>query len=79
MVKERLDSEEVSRSRCEFGRHHNTIWRNSLQGGENLFRDYFAELPVFPPKKIRRRFRMRRDLFMRIHEVIISHDRYFVQ
>jgi hypothetical protein len=79
MVKERLDSEGVSRSRRESGRRHNTIWCNSLQGGENLFRDYFAELPVFPPKKFLRRFRMRCDLFMRIHEVIISHDRYFVQ
>jgi hypothetical protein len=79
MVKERLDSSRVSRSRRESGRRRNTIWRNSLQGGENLFRDYFAELLVFPPKKFRRRFRMRRDLFMRIHEAIISHDRYFVQ
>jgi hypothetical protein len=79
MVKERLSSEGGSRSQRNFGRCHNTIWRNSLQGEENLFRDYFAESPVFPPKKFRRRFRMRRDLFMRIHDAIISHDRYFVQ
>jgi hypothetical protein len=79
MVKERLNSEGGSRSRRNSGRCRNTIWRNSLQGKENLFRDYFAKSPVFPPKKFRRRFRMRHNLFMRIHDTIISHDRYFVQ
>ncbi|XP_062170457.1 uncharacterized protein LOC133876188 [Alnus glutinosa] len=79
MVKELLDSEGGSRSRRDSGRRRNTIWHNSLQGKENLFCHYFAESPVFPPKKFRRRFRMRRDLFMRIHDTIISHDRYFVQ
>jgi hypothetical protein len=79
MIKERLDGEGGSRSRRVSGRRRNTIWRNSLQGQENLFRDYFAESAVYPPNKFRRRFRMRRDLFMRIHDAIISHDRYFVQ
>jgi hypothetical protein len=79
MVKERLNSGGGSRSHRNSGRRRNTIWRNSLQGKENLFRYYFAESPVFPPKKFRRRFRMRCDLFMRIHDAIISHDRYFVQ
>jgi len=79
MVKEQLDGEWGSRSRHDSARRRNTIWRNSLQGEENLFRDYFAESPVFPPKKFWRRFRMRRDLFMRIHDAIVSHDRYFVQ
>ncbi|XP_062173489.1 uncharacterized protein LOC133878942 [Alnus glutinosa] len=79
IVKGRLDGEGGSRSRHDSARRRNTIWRDSLQGEENLFRDYFAESPVFPPKKFRRRFRMRRDLFMRIHDAIISHDRYFVQ
>jgi hypothetical protein len=68
MVKERLNSEWGSRSRRNSSLRRNTIWRNSLQGEKNIFRDYFAEWPVFPPKKFRRRFRMRRDLFMRIHD-----------
>ncbi|GLT71383.1 hypothetical protein SLA2020_434080 [Shorea laevis] len=46
MVKERLDSEGGSRSRR---RRRNAIWRNSLQGQENLFRDYFAKSPIYPP------------------------------
>ena len=55
-VKERLDSKRGSTSHHDSGRRRNTIWRNSLQGEQNLFRDYFAKLPVYPPKKFRRRF-----------------------
>jgi hypothetical protein len=78
-VKERLDSKRGSTSHNDSGRRRNTIWRNSLQGEQNLFRDYFAELPVYPPKKFRRRFRMCRDLFIRIHDAIIAYDTYFIQ
>jgi hypothetical protein len=74
-----LDSKRGSTSHHDSGRRRNTIWRNSLQGEQNLFRDYFAELPVYPPKKFRRRFRMCRDLFIRIHDAIIAHDTYFIQ
>jgi hypothetical protein len=78
-AKERLDSKRGSTSHHDSGRHRNTIWRNSLQGEQNLFHDYFAELLVYPPKKFRRRFRMRCDLFIRIHDAIIAHDTYFIQ
>jgi hypothetical protein len=77
-AKERPDSKRGSTSHHDSGRHRNTIWRNSLQGEQNLFHDYFAELPVYPPKKFPRRFRMRCDLFIRIHDAIITHDTYFI-
>jgi hypothetical protein len=60
MVKERLDSEGGSRSQRDSGQRRNTIWRNSLQGEENLSRDYFVESLVFPLKKFQRRFCMHR-------------------
>ena len=79
MVKEQLDSKRGSRSQHDSGWCRNTIWHNSLQGEENLFRDYSTELPVYPPKKFQRGFRMRRDLFICIHDAIIAHDTYFIQ
>jgi hypothetical protein len=79
MAKERFHSERGSTSRRDSGQSRNTICRNSLQGQENLFRDYFAASPVYPAKKFRRRFRMRRELFMYIHDAIVDHEPYFVQ
>jgi hypothetical protein len=51
MAKERFHSERGSTSRRDSGRSRNTICHNSLQGQENLFRDYFAASPVYPAKK----------------------------
>jgi hypothetical protein len=50
-----------------------------LQGQENSFRDYFAASLVYPAKKFRRRFRMRHELFIYIHDTIVDHEPYFVQ
>jgi hypothetical protein len=55
------------------------IFRNSLQGEENILHDYFAASPVYPPNKFRRRIRKRRELFIRIHDAIVDHEPYFVQ
>ncbi|KAH7842986.1 hypothetical protein Vadar_011343 [Vaccinium darrowii] len=44
------------------GRQH--IPRNRVGDNEQLMRDYFAEDPLFPPHKFRRRSRMNRDLFL---------------
>ncbi|KAF5794373.1 putative harbinger transposase-derived protein [Helianthus annuus] len=42
------------------------IRRNHIQGHERLYRDYFAENPVYPSNLFRLRFRMSRPLFLRI-------------
>ncbi|XP_042964635.1 uncharacterized protein LOC122298854 [Carya illinoinensis] len=59
--------------RCKF------IRRDHVQGHECLFRDYFAENPVYPSNLFRRRFRMSRPLFLRILNKVESYDPYFVQ
>ena len=79
MAKERFHRERGSTSRRDSGRSRNTICRNSLQGQENLFRDYFAASPVYPSKKFQRRFRMCHELFIYIHDAIVDHEPYFVQ
>ena len=55
------------------------IDRNHLAGHKRLYDDYFAEEPVYPPKLFRRRFRMRRSLFLRILSKVETHEPYFIQ
>ncbi|XP_035547298.1 uncharacterized protein LOC108998374 [Juglans regia] len=55
------------------------IRRNPLEGHERLWNDYFAEPSIYPPNVFRRRFRMHRNLFLRIHSAVEAHDDYFVQ
>jgi hypothetical protein len=78
-AKEQFHSERGSISRRDSGKSRNTIYCNSLQGQENLFHDYFVASPVYPAKKFWRRFRMHRELFVYIHDVIVDHKPYFVQ
>ena len=46
---------------------------------EHLVRDYFSSTHVFDNVKFRRRFRMRRELFLRIVDSVATFDSYFVQ
>jgi hypothetical protein len=43
-----------------------TVSRNRVAGHEALMQDYFAEVPTYPPSLFRRRYRMRRELFVKI-------------
>ena len=43
-----------------------SIQRNHLVGHERLFLDYFTLTPIYSPALFRRRFRMKRSLFLRI-------------
>ncbi|KAL6549691.1 hypothetical protein OROMI_020179 [Orobanche minor] len=53
--------------------------RNHIEGHKGLFRDYFADPPSYPANDFRRRFRMNRDLFLRIKDAVVAHDSYFLQ
>ena len=55
------------------------INRNSLEGHERIIKDYFADQPIYDEKLFRRRFRMRRALFLKIVNAVEGHDPYFVQ
>ena len=60
-------------------KRHRSIRRNHLVGHERLFLDYFSLISIYPPTLFRRRFRMKRSLFLRIQSKIEAHDSYFVQ
>ena len=55
------------------------IRRNSLEGHQRLFQDYFCVSPSYPPNLFRRRFRMQRHLFLRIQAEVEAYEPYFVQ
>ncbi|XP_028102978.1 uncharacterized protein LOC114302180 [Camellia sinensis] len=69
----KMEEESRSRQRRVF------IRRNTLQGHQRLFLDYFTESPIYPPNVFRKRFRMNRSLFLRIHSTLKAHEPYFVQ
>ncbi|XP_074557036.1 uncharacterized protein LOC141813023 [Curcuma longa] len=58
---------------------HNVINRNREAADRNLFNDYFTENALYNDAMFRRRFRMGRNLFMRIYDAISNHDSYFIQ
>ena len=60
-------------------KHCRYIDRNHLAGHRRLYDDYFAEEPVYPPNLFRRKFRMRRSLFLRILSKVEAHEPYFTQ
>jgi hypothetical protein len=53
--------------------------RDRWAGDARLFDDYFAVNPVYDDVIFRRRFRMRRSLFLRIVEDVKNYDDYFMQ
>jgi hypothetical protein len=51
-----------------------------FEGGyQRLFKDYFAESPVYTVYLFQRRFHMHKHLFLRIVDNVSAHDQYFVQ
>ncbi|XP_065075002.1 uncharacterized protein LOC135698796 [Ochlerotatus camptorhynchus] len=54
------------------------INRFAEEGARRLFDDYFAEEPVYTSEQFRRRFRMRRYLFLRIAKAL-ERNEYFIQ
>ncbi|XP_074327018.1 uncharacterized protein LOC141664959 [Apium graveolens] len=59
--------------------NHRVIDRNREEGHARLYRDYFADTPTYTDTQFRRRFRMRRSLFLKIQEAVTMHDNYFTQ
>ncbi|KAI3521391.1 hypothetical protein L1887_10854 [Cichorium endivia] len=49
------------------------------QGETRLMEDYFVDNPIYDETIFRRRFRMRKPLFLRIVNAITTNDRYFQQ
>ncbi|DBA03196.1 TPA: hypothetical protein N0F65_003916 [Lagenidium giganteum] len=55
------------------------IDRSHAEGHARLFADYFAYDAVYTTATFQRRFRMPRDVFVRIHDAVVACDGYFVQ
>ena len=55
------------------------IFRNRLQGALQLHNDYFSDNPIYPDHVFRRRFRMRKHLFLKIVDAVVQENIYFVQ
>lgn len=53
--------------------------RDHFGAQTRLYEDYFAENPKYPARVFRRRFRMSRGVYNRLHDAVVGHDRYFVQ
>jgi hypothetical protein len=60
------------------GRAPNLFHEHAL-GHAQLWQDYFAEDCIYPPSLFRRRFRMRRELYNRIHSKIVQQHQFFQQ
>jgi hypothetical protein len=58
-------------------------WEDAEQGSQLecrrllLYSDYFADNAINTPKKFRRRFRMNKDLFIKIVQGVREYDDYF--
>ena len=50
-----------------------------MQATERIFRDYFAEPPLYPSNIFRRRFQMSCSLFLCIKSMLEATEPYFVQ
>ena len=62
-VKELEDRTKLLDQRVGSKRGRSMIQRNRGLGHDTLMQDYFAEVPTYPPRLFRRRYRMRRSLF----------------
>ena len=71
-------SEKTGRGGSHPGRSPN-LARDHQAGHRRIMRDYFEDNPVYNDKLFRRRFRMRRRLFLRIVDAVEDHDGYFTQ
>ncbi|XP_072064342.1 uncharacterized protein [Arachis hypogaea] len=75
----RRDSEEEDIDRSPIPIPRRWINRDREAGHDRLFQDYFADEPMYNADIFRRRFRMRRDVFLRIVDALSNVYPYFQQ
>ena len=71
------DNAQPESSRRRRRRTH--IERGREQGHSQLYKDYFSEIATYPDEVFRRRFRMRKPLFVRIVEQLEGGMQFFQQ
>jgi len=60
--------------RCRGNIDHNFVDKNHGVWGDYLTLDF-----IFPIDKFQKKFRMHKELFAKIHDVMVHHDSYFEQ
>jgi L-lysine 2,3-aminomutase len=78
MVKELLDHMVMKRQRGSIPSRI-FIPRNHALGHSTLMQDYFTKVPSYPPSLFCKRYRMRRELFVKIVEACEVNCRYFTR
>ena len=80
VVEDEVEREPLHRSKCGGSKSKREyVFRDREHHHDLLYRDYFSERPTFGAVKFRRRFRMRRDLFVRIMDGVSSYDPWFLR
>ena len=80
VVMDEFDSETLETSRFGGSRiGKKFVFRDREAYHLNLYQDYFAENPTYGLVKFHRRYRMRRELFLRIIEAVTNFDPWFKQ
>jgi hypothetical protein len=74
-----MDHEKHKRKRRGSVLGRQVVPRNISSGNLRIVADYFADPPVYNARFFRRRFRMSKDLFLRIVDGVEAHDDYFRQ
>ena len=55
------------------------VWCDREHCHDLLWKDYFSENPTYGPRKFRRRYCMRKELFTTIVDAVVSFDPWFAQ
>ncbi|RWR93432.1 putative nuclease HARBI1 [Cinnamomum micranthum f. kanehirae] len=77
LEEERENSQRRTRVHRGYIQGQAVIHRGRISGHHRLYNDYFSENPIYNPSQFRRRFRMRKPLFLRIVNAVEAHDPYF--
>lgn len=80
MVSQYMIQHPPQMSQSQMSEHRRRHFERNREAGHcQLYNDYFSQNPTFPDYMFRRRFRMRRDLFLRLVHAAELHDPFFQQ
>ncbi|CAK8578759.1 unnamed protein product [Lathyrus sativus] len=71
------EAQQQANNTSKHRKRRTVIDRSHEEGHHRLFNDYFFENPVYTEAQFRRRFHMRRHVFLRIVEALENYDEYF--
>lgn len=78
-IRAQIESQHIGMSTQNRRFHRRYIERGRGAATDHLMSDYFLENPVYNDREFRRRYRMKRHLFLRIVQTLSEWSPYFVQ